>query len=204
MSDTHTIELTKGDIEQLKRGDHTTFAKLFKDLFHHVRYYCERIVKDKLEAEDIAVHSFTKYLERTENFNSLNEIKGFIYTTARNACFDYFDKAKARKNYSKQYAYLTPEAVMDEAARFGYEAIMFEQLFAEVVAEVEKLPEQCRKVFKMVVFEKINSEEVAQQLNISPGTVRMHCSNAMKKLRVVFSEKDLIILFLLLFGYSNN
>ena len=189
----HTAQLTNWDIEQLKKGDHTAFTRLFNELFHHVRFYCERIIKDEFEAEDIAVRSFTKYLEKPENFNSVNEIKAFIYTTARNACFDYFDKAKARQNYSRQYAYLTSAAMMNEAARFGYEAIMFEQVFAEVVKEVENLPEQCRQAFKLVFFEKVKRDEVAKKMNISPGTVRTHCSNAMKKLRIVFSEKDLII-----------
>jgi DNA-directed RNA polymerase specialized sigma24 family protein len=56
----------------------------------------------------------------------------------------------------------------------------------------------------MVAFERIDSEEVAKQLNISPGTVRTHCSNAMKKLRAIFGDKALILLVFLLSGYSNN
>jgi len=204
MGDAQIVQFTEEDVAQLKMGSHTAFTKLFKELFHHIRFFCERIVKDQFEAEDIAVLSFTKYYERAENFDSLNAIRAFLYITARNACFDFLDKEKTRQNYSQQMGYLNAEALTQEATRFEYEAIMFEQLYAEVVKEVENLPEQCRKVFKMVVFENIDSEEVARQLNIAPGTVRTHCSNAIKKLKIIFGEKELMLLFLLLFGYSNN
>lgn len=204
MGDAQIVQFSEEDIAQLKRGDHTAFTKLFKELFHHIRFFCEKIVKDQFEAEDIAVLSFTKYLERAENFDSLIAIKAFLYKTARNSCYDYFDKQRAKLNYSQQMGYLTQEAITHEAIRFEYEAIMFEQLFAEVVKEVENLPGQCRRVFKMVVFENIDSEEVARQLNISPGTVRMHCSIAMKKLKAVFGERELILLFFLLVNNSNN
>jgi RNA polymerase sigma-70 factor (ECF subfamily) len=204
MGDTQIVQFTEEDVAQLKRGSHTAFTKLFKQLFHHIRFFCERIVKDEFEAEDIAVMSFTKYLERAQNFDSLGEIKAFLYVTARNFCFDYLEKQRAKQNYSQQMAYLTSEGINHEATRFEYEAIMFEQLFADVVKEVENLPEQCRKVFKMVVFEKVPADVVARQLGISPGTVRTHCSNAMKKLKAIFSEKGLVLIIFILSGYSNN
>jgi RNA polymerase sigma-70 factor (family 1) len=204
MGDTQIVQFTQEDIAQLKRGNHAAFKKLFKELFHHIRFFCEGIVKDPSEAEDIAVLSFMKYFERVEKFDSLDAIKAFLYLTARNSCYDYFDKKRAKQKYNRQYAYLTSEAMILEGARFGYEAIMFEQLFAAVIKEVENLPEQCRKVFKMIMFERIESEEVAELLHISPGTVRMHCSNAMKRLKVIFGEKELMLLSLMLFGFSNH
>jgi RNA polymerase sigma-70 factor (family 1) len=203
MGDAQIVQLTNEDIEELKKGNHTAFTTLFKALFHHIRFFCERIVKDDVEAEDIAIHCFSKYWERAEKFNTLNEIRAFLFVTARNASFDYLDKEKAKRNY-RQYASQT--MMRQEATQFGYEAVMFEELFAQVVKEVENLPEQCKNVFKLVVFEQVSSEEVAKQLDISPGTVRMHCSVAIRKLRKVFSEQypHLFSLFVLLFDYSKN
>jgi len=204
MGDAQIVQLTEEEIAQLKGGSHAAFKKLFKELFHHIRFFCERIVKDPSEAEDIAILSFMKYLERAKKFDSVGAIKAFLYLTARNACFDYLDKKRARKNYSQQMGYITPKAISHEATCFAYQAIMFEQLFAEVVKEVENLPEQCRRVFKMVMFERMEREEVAKLLKMSPGTVRRHCSIAMKKLKVIFGEKELLLLFSLFFCFSNN
>jgi len=202
MADAQLVQLTDEDVEQLKTGDHTAFTRLFKAFFHHVRFFCERIVKDEVEAEDIAIHAFSKYWERAQKFSSLNDIRAFIYVTARNACFDFLDKEKARENY-RQHA---SQTMMQEATQFGYELAMFEELYAEVVKEVENLPKAMREVFKLVFFEKVSNEEAAKQLNIAEGTVRTHRSTAIKKLRKIFREQypHLFSLFFLLFDYSNN
>lgn len=199
MREEQIVRLTNVDIEQLKNADFTT---LFKAFFHHVRFFCERIVKDEVEAEDLAILSFSKYWEKAGKFSSLKETKAYIYITARNACFDYLSKEKAKENY-RQHA---SKAMMQEATQFGYEAVMFEELYAEVVKEVENLPNTMREVFKLVYFEKVSSEDVAKRLNIEPGTVRTHCSVAIRKLKKVFSEQypHLFSLFLLHVGYSNN
>jgi RNA polymerase sigma-19 factor, ECF subfamily len=200
MGDAQIGQFTKEEIALLKKKDNTAFKKLFMEMFHHIRYFCEKMVKDKFEAEDIATLSFIKYLERADKFDSFNEIKAFLYLASRNACLDYLEKEKVKQNYTLQAGNLASEAITQEVRRFEYEAIMFEKLFAEVVREIDNLPEQRRKVFKMVVFEKMDAEEVARQLNITPGTVRTHCSNAMKKLKMIFGEKELLVIVVLFFG----
>jgi DNA-directed RNA polymerase specialized sigma24 family protein len=45
-----------------------------------------------------------------------------------------------------------------------------------------------------VYIEKLPRPRVAEILNITAGTVNVHCANAMKKLRKIFSERELAVL----------
>jgi RNA polymerase sigma-70 factor (ECF subfamily) len=48
---------------------------------------------------------------------------------------------------------------------------------------IEKLPEQCRLVFKLSRFEELKYNEIAEQLDISVKTVENHIGKALKIMR---------------------
>jgi RNA polymerase sigma-70 factor (ECF subfamily) len=48
--------------------------------------------------------------------------------------------------------------------------------------EVDRLPDQCRKVFKLIKEEGFKYKEVAEILNISPRTVETQLVRAMRRL----------------------
>ena len=49
--------------------------------------------------------------------------------------------------------------------------------------EIEKLPNQCKKVFKLNRFEHLKYKEIAVLLEISERTVENHIAYALKNLR---------------------
>jgi len=50
--------------------------------------------------------------------------------------------------------------------------------------EINKLPPQCQKVFKMNRFEQLKYKEIAIRLNLSERTVENHIATALKLLRL--------------------
>ena len=65
---------------------------------------------------------------------------------------------------------------------------------AKLYEEIEKLPDQCKKVFKAIVFDDLKYKEAAARLNLSVNTVKTHFARALKQLR---SSLDVIVLLLL-------
>lgn len=179
-------------LEGLKQKDRKAFNALFDLLFAPLCHFTEQIIKDEIEAEDIAIHSFAKFWEHGGAFHSVNEVKGFIYTVARNAAFDYLKKIKVQQSYQCHIAYVSSEAEEMIADRALYEVEMLERLFQEI----EQLPAQCREAFKLTYINRLPRTVVAEKLHISVGTVHVHCSHAIKKLREKFSEKELLLLLL--------
>lgn len=181
-------------IEGLKRKDRRAFNALFTSLYPRVIYYAECLTKDKFEGEDIAMHSFAKVWENSSNFNSMNEVKAYIFTIVRNASFNYLRKNKARQNYQHHLANQPTQTEESLSEKLRFEVEMLEKLRQEI----EKLPGQCREVFKLTYINRLSRAQVAEKLNISLGTVHVHCSNALNRLRQRFSQTELILLLLFL------
>ena len=189
------------DLDLLKKGDHAAFKQLFDELFHHVWLYSWKITNDKYESEDIALQSFAVLWENVQGFNSVNELKKYVYVTAKNASLNYLKKIKTKQKYQDHLAASPGEVEEANAIEIlTYRAALIERLYKEV----ENLPPQCRETFKLCYFERIPRSEVAQRLNVSIDTVNSQCRIALVKLKAVFGKADLALVLLLLMGLCEN
>ncbi|OQP54310.1 hypothetical protein A4H97_22765 [Niastella yeongjuensis] len=185
----------------LKQKEPKAFNLLFDLLYPQLQFFTEQITKDPTEAEDIAIQALVKFWEKDPaDFDSFLQVRKFIFTIARNAAFDFLKKAKVQQTYIKDIAYSSTTIEEKQEDQAFYKLEMMRKVLQD---QVEKLPGQCREVFRLVFIEKIPRPEVAQRLNISPGTVNVHCAQALKKLRKIFAEKELVVLYLLA-ALSNN
>lgn len=175
----------------LKARDKQAFDALYDMLYPQVRFFTEQITKDHGEAEDIAIHALAKFWEKgPDDFETILQVRKYIFTIARNAAFDFLKKIKVRKIHQRDIIYMTPATEESLVESTLYKVEMLQVL----MAEIENLPEQCRETFKLVYIEKMPRLKVAEILNITAGTVNVHCANAMKKLRKIFSERELAVL----------
>lgn len=181
----------------LKAGDKKAFDLLYDLLYEQVCFYAEQIVKDEMEAEDIAIHSLAKFWEKGANdFESFIQIRTYIFLTARNAAFDFLRKVKTQRTVHRNLVYMTTE-IEESIADLADLALYKVEMLQFLTEEIEKLPDQCRETFKLVFIEKMPRPLVAEKLNITLNTVHSHCANAKNRLKQIFSERELIILLLL-------
>jgi RNA polymerase sigma factor (sigma-70 family) len=179
----------------LRQKDQKAFNMLFDLLYPQLQFFTEQITKDELEAEDISILAMSKFWEKDPaDFESFLQVRKFIFTVARNAAFDFLKKAKVQQAHHKNIMYMS-ETV--EASRQDQALYKIETMMKALEIEIEKLPAHAREAFRLVFIENIPRPEAAQRLNITAGTLNVHCANAMKKLRQIFSEKDIIVLLLL-------
>lgn len=183
-------------LKGLRANEMDAFKALFDSLFTNVRFYTEQITKDQKEAEDIALHAFTKFWERgMTGIKTMTQVRNTIYKMARNAAIDYLRRLKVQQSFQQQLIYLTPEGEDSRLDHSQYTTEMVAALFEEI----EKLPGRTKEVFKLYYLDKISRQEIARQLNISVNTVHVHCSEALTRLRLILSEKrELLVLLLLI------
>lgn len=182
-------------IAGLKNNDNRAFDHLFDQHFRALCYFASNLVGDKEEAKDIALNSFTKLWSRREYFDTLPNIKAFLYITTRNACLDYLRMLQREDNRRKELAYLQPEA--EETIK--NQAIESEVL-QKIYAEVNNLPRKCRQVFQMSYFQGMSTTDIAGSLNLSESTVRNQRARALQLLRIRLSDKEWVLLCTLLTG----
>jgi RNA polymerase sigma factor (sigma-70 family) len=179
----------------LKAGEEKAFNMLFTLLYAQVRFYVEQITKNESEAEDITMQSLFKFWKKgADEFQSFPQIKSYIFKTARNTAFNFIKRSKIQHTHRQNLTYLATEAdeILSETSLYKVEMLQ------ALLAEIENLPEQCRETFKLVFIENMPRPKVAEKLNITLSTVHGHCANAKNRLRQIFSEKELMVLILLI------
>jgi len=56
--------------------------------------------------------------------------------------------------------------------------------------EINKLPPQCQKIFKLNRFERLKYKEIALMLGVSEKTVENHIGTALRMLRKALLDKN--------------
>ena len=57
------------------------------------------------------------------------------------------------------------------------------ELEKKIYSEIEKLPSQCRRIFKMNRFDGLSNGEIADKLKLSKRTIETQISKALRILR---------------------
>jgi RNA polymerase sigma-70 factor (ECF subfamily) len=71
---------------------------------------------------------------------------------------------------------------MESEEVFYHMAVDRKEKIQQVRQEIEKLPDQCKLVFKLSRYEELSQQEIADRLNISIKTVKNHIGKALKTL----------------------
>lgn len=167
---------------RLQQNDPKVFDEIFKVFYPSIRYFAASIVSSREEGEDIAMESFRKLWQIRHNFQTLVNIKAFLFITARNACLNYLKSAQ-RQRTSRNV--LQEEDDNDHSVyEPAIDRMLIEAETLQIIYnEVKKLPKKCRQIFELTYFEGKSNREIAKQLNISTSTITSQRSRALQLLR---------------------
>ncbi len=173
-------------IERFREGDLTEFQCVY-DLYYETIYtFAFNLVKETEEARDITTETFIKLWRLHANFESLNNIKAFLYITSRNACFDYFRKLQRQRSGQKEILYLlrSEHDVKNE--------MIEAEVFGELSRQITDLPVSCRRVFELIYFNNLTTSEIAEKMGISAQNVLNQKAKAIRVLRSGLLSKALL------------
>ena len=163
-------------VYQLKENNVKAFESIFNKYYplmvsfaHHYIYrtdICEEIVQD----------IFVKIWENADILNLRPPIKAYLTTMVKNRCIDYIRKSSIRKQYENEKQTSSRGVYNDE----DYQVV--EQI-EKLRYEINKLPRQRKKIFKMSRYYGMKYSEIADKLNISYKTVENQMGAALKQIR---------------------
>lgn len=181
-------------IEGLHAGTESAVHLLHRMHYRSLCYFCEKLLTNRAESEDIAEESFLKMLQRNAGFHSLAQIKSFLFTTARNACIDQIRRKRAEAKGLKEIEYFQT----DDLSAFSEMEVVKAQLLQTIYAEMENLPGQCKRIFKSVFVEGKNTATIAAELGLKSQTVLNQKIKALRLLRLKLQDQGLYMKCLLL------
>ncbi|OPZ98237.1 MAG: ECF RNA polymerase sigma-E factor [Bacteroidetes bacterium ADurb.Bin408] len=170
---------------------------LFKKYFAGLCVFARQYVFDNDKVKDIVHDVFINIWEKGELYENDALIKGYLFTSVKNRCFNFIrDNKKFNKNGDEAFNY--------EGALHDTNVTEFRELENLIKKEIENLPEKCREVFILSRYEELKYAEIAERLDISVKTVEAHMSKALKLLRDNLSPYIEMIVFLILYNFINK
>jgi RNA polymerase sigma-70 factor (family 1) len=171
-------------ISGFRNSDEWAIKQIYKLYYRPLCYYAERLIQIQEDAEDIVVESFLKLIKKNTDFDKLSDIRSFLFIVTRNACFDFLRQRKRMAARDPEFA------ISDDSFESVDDNEMIAAKVLQVIyASVEKLPSQCKQVFKLTFIEGMSTAAVASEMGISPQTVLNQKNKALKSLRFsLYSE----------------
>lgn len=181
--------------DAFKKGDPRALQVIFSQFYSPLCLFADRLLRDRPAAEDIAGESLVKLWNRHTDFENIQNVKAFLYITTRNACLNLLKQMQRESLSKKQYAWLTgdkEEFVLNEMVRV--------EVLQQVHREIDNLPAQCQKIFKLSYYKGRKNHEIAEMLNISVHTVKNQKARAIQLLKLKLPDRNLVTILLILTG----
>lgn len=159
----------------IKVSDKESFNLLFEVYYEKLCNYAASIMLNHDNAEDIVQDLFaTIWIER-KTLAIKTSLNSYLYRAVYNASLDYLKHDKVKDRYQKMNT---------ENAQVTYDqSIEFMELVNNLEKSIERLPDQCKTIFRLSRFENLKYREIADKLNISENTVDTQIRRALKKLK---------------------
>ncbi|HAT91884.1 MAG TPA: hypothetical protein DCS36_05715, partial [Sphingobacterium sp.] len=155
-------------------------------------------LKENRVAEEIVADVFVKVWERRSDFYTMENLKAFIYISAKNASLNVIRSERSKGIHESLTNY--EDLLVDD--RDVFSKMIHAELIHSIFIEVGKLPEKQREVFNMTYLEDKTVEEIAEELQMSPTAVYTNRSRAIHTIRTLLGTKNALTLlaFLSLVG----
>lgn len=149
--------------------------EIFKLYYRPLCMYIIHYVNNIDTAEDIAQDSFTAYWEKLNKGDKIENVKAYLYATARNKSIDYLKEQPSFISLSVP-ANLEETLTDDEAEECSC-------IEARMWTAIDALPERCREVFLLHKRDGMKYKDIAERFHISVNTVDNHISKALRLVR---------------------
>jgi len=190
---------------RVKKGDEKAFRPFVNRHKDMVFGYCWSILQNKFEAEQAAMETFDRFLLRAHSIKDDKKYKSYLFTIARNLCFDVIRdrggvklKGKTKKGEEPKRAVLIPHVpdgddsiltlgnIPDPDGDTTVKPLTKGERQAGIRALVNekmaKLPRNQREAIYLVRLERLTYEEAGEKLGCPIGDIRSRISRGTKEL----------------------
>lgn len=167
-------------MKRLRKGNRTAFKQLFNRYQEKLLFYTIAIVKSKGVAKDIVQETFIKLWTNRQKLDPDQSLSGFLHTIARNMALNHLKRA----GYDQKLKERIWEEIQEVQQRVQTEEVLFGRESSKLVQEaIRQLPPRRKQIFKLSREEGLTHQEIANQLDISPNTVKNQIVSALKEIR---------------------
>ena len=169
-----------------KEGSITAFRTIYTRYYRALYNFVRQLTDDCQEAEDITAETFVKLWKLHDRFETEQNIKAFLFITARNASLNFLRYKKNQLESKKELFYLHDE---EDNPTPGNEMPTELELLELIQSTLDELPYRQKEIMHLILIEGLNDFEVATRLNKNPRTIQNLRNIALKFMRATIYRK---------------
>ncbi|MBN8820452.1 MULTISPECIES: RNA polymerase sigma-70 factor [unclassified Spirosoma] len=175
--------------ERIRAGDEAAFAELFYQYYPVLCVFALRYLNDQDQAKDVVQEIFVRLYDQRDRIPLHTSLKAYLYKAVQNTCLTHLKQAQVYQLHQQHLRQLTPQTDPTEP-------ILQLELEHLIWQAVQRLPQQCGRIFQMNRFEGKKNNQIAQELGLSIRTVETQISKALALLREALSDYLPVLLLL--------
>lgn len=184
--------MSEGDLLwEMKDGNEEAFVVIY-ERYHAILYVlAHRYLQDDDSARNIVQSVFIKFWEARSNLPEKVNLRNYLYTMAKNLILNEIR--------NKVSAMLKNKEIVSQRGIFEkdlIEVIDEKETKKQIYEAIEKLPPQKKAICLYKMREDMSNKEIAEKMNISVSTVKVHYTQALKMLRNSLEPFNLLIFLL--------
>lgn len=168
--------------QQLRNGDKQALFELYNNTyFHLVRFGLKITANDEL-VKDCVTQLFFQLWDKHAKLNPVTHVRAYLFTSLRRMLIDKLEY------HSKTAAAIGRLLQKDDAEELPYEEIIIQvqrddELRKKLYSAMEQLTPKQKELIRLMFFEGLNYEQVAERTTQSIKTAYNTIYNAIKLLR---------------------
>ena len=157
------------------------FNRIFLAHYSRLYMYAYHLTEDADLSRDIVGDVFMSLWDKISQIKE-DGVGSYLTSSVRNACMDYFRHSQIVVNYSQEYLHMADIFYSDYSEALREDILVGKMLDA--------LPEKSRRILESCYWEHKTYKEVAEEMGISPNTVKKHITHSYKMLRELFASRE--------------
>ena len=160
-------------------GDEQAFNVVYEQHWRKLFRFLYNMTKSREVAEELLVDVFLKLWIGREMVPQIQHMDGFLYKVAYHKALDFLKLAARESSLQKVIARQMSEASAESADRR-----LLETEYRHIIEQaIRQLSPQRKLIFTLSREQGMTHEQIAGQLNLSPGTVKRTMSDALQSIR---------------------
>jgi RNA polymerase sigma-70 factor (ECF subfamily) len=160
-------------VERIRAGEQEAFNELYR-MFAPLVHGIVLTRAPREEVDDIVQEVFLSAYKNLHTLRDPNAVGGWLAMIARNRATEFYRSAKPTEELSEDLS--RTESPKTEAR--------------EILAAIRTLPETYRETITLRLVEGMTGQEIAEQIGITPESVRVNLHRGMKLLREKLGIKE--------------
>ncbi|WP_164122837.1 RNA polymerase sigma-70 factor [Sphingobacterium sp. xlx-130] len=177
----------------LNAGSESALDYFFYKFYPLLFLFAKRLMNDEAASDEIVQDVFVKLWQGKHSFQTVASLKAFLYISTKNGCLNYIKKSQNREKYEEYYVKLSEgdeQPVLNQIIR--------SEVWSNLSCAIDKLPDQCGKIIRMLFEEDLKPKEIAEKLNLNISTVNSQKARGLSLLKKSLSKNDFDLLLIIL------